>query len=332
MVAGGVFFGLLAGIALGTMLVIMYELFFRFPNLYFRLDPTAVAAALAVGVGAVTLGVLGAVRKAAQLPPAEAMRPEPPAHFRPAFVERTGIARLLSHSFRIAVRNLERRPMQAIFTVTGLALATALLILPNTFKAGISEVLDFQWDVVQRQDLNLGLVEPSSARLIHELAQLPGVTSIEPSRSSAVRIHFEGRSRQIGLRSLLPGGIHNRAVDAAAREISPPAAGVILSAKLPSLLGAHIGATLVLEPLDGRRPVMNVPLVATAEDFTGIAAYMDLHAINRFLGEGDVITGASIGLDMSRRAEVLAALKAIPPASTVAIKETMPQSFPAPPP
>ncbi|HKB57981.1 MAG TPA: FtsX-like permease family protein, partial [Lacunisphaera sp.] len=171
------------------------------------------------------------------------------------------------------------------------------------------------------------LVEPSSARLVNELAQLPGVTSLEPSRFAAVRIHFEGRSRQIGLRSLIPGGLHSRAVDAAGLEISPPADGVILSAKLASVLGAHIGDTLVLEALEGRRPVMNVPLVATAEDFTGIAAYMDLHAINRFLGEGDVITGASIGLDMSRRAEFLATLKAIPRVSTVAIKETMRQSF-----
>ena len=88
-----------------------------------------------------------------------------------------------------------------------------------------------------------------------------------------------------------------------------------------------MGDTLVLEALEGRRPVMNVPLVALAEDFTGIAAYMDLHAINRFLGEGDVITGASIGLDLSRRAEFLAALKQIPRVSTVAIKETMRQSF-----
>jgi len=306
---------------------VMYELFFRFPNLYFRLDPAAVAIALSVGLGVVTLGVFGAVRKAARLPPADAMRPEPPANYRPAFIERTGIARLLSHSFRIAVRNLERRPMQALFTVAGLALATALLILPNTFKAGIREVLEFQWDVVQRQDVNLGLVEPSSARIAHELAQLPGVTSLEPSRSAAVRIHFQGRSRQIGLRSLLPGGMHSRALDSTGHEISPPDDGVIVSAKLASVLGAKVGDTLVLEALEGRRPVKNVQLVATAEDFTGIAAYMELHAINRFLGEGDVITGASIGLDMSRRAEFLAALKKIPRVSTVAIKETMRQAF-----
>ena len=327
MVAGGVLFGLVGGIGLGHKLVVMYELFFRFPDLHFRLDPVAVTVALTVGLGTVTLGVLGAVRSAAQLPPAEAMRPEPPANFRPAFIERTGVAKLLSHSFRIAVRNLERRPVQALFTIAGLALATALLILPNTFKAGIREVLDFQWDVVQRQDLNLGLVEPSSARLAHELAQLPGVISLEPARNSVVRIHFQGRSRQIGLRSLLPGGQHSRAVDFSGREIPPPPHGVILSAKLATVLGAKVGDTIILEALEGRRPVLNIPLVALAEDFTGIAAYMDLHAINRFLGEGDVITGASIGLDLSRRAEFLAALKEIPRVSTVAIKETMRQSF-----
>ena len=102
---------------------------------------------------------------------------------------------------------------------------------------------------------------------------------------------------------------------------------MILSAKLAQVLGAKIGDTVVIEALEGRRVVKPFTLVATAEDFTGIAAYMELHAINRFLEEGDVITGASIGLDMSRRAEFLAALKEIPRVSTVAIKETMRQSF-----
>ena len=327
MVAAGVVFGLGGGIALGRKLVVMYELFFRFPDLAFRLDAHSVVTSLAVGLGAVTVGVLGAVRKAAQLPPAEAMRPEPPAHFRPAFVERTGIAKLLSHSFRIAVRNLDRRPLQAFFTVAGLALATALLILPNTFKAGIRDVLDFKWDVVQRQDVMLGLVEPSSARLVHELAQLPGVTSLEPTRNAPVRISFRGRSRQIGIRSLLPGGIHNRAVDASGHEIFPPEHGIIVSAKLAQVLGARVGDQLAVESLEGRRAVASLPLVALAEDFTGITAYMDQHAINRFLGEGDVITGATIGLDMAKRPEFLAALKQIPRVSTVVIKESLRQSF-----
>ena len=326
-VVAGVGTGLVGGALLGRKLVGMYELFFRFPVLEFRLEGAAVAAALVVGVGALTLGVLGAVRRAARLPPAEAMRPEPPANFRPSLLERAGLARWFNHSFRIAVRNLERRPAQALFTIAGLALATALLILPNAFKAGIAEILDFKWDVVQRQDLNLGLTEPSSARLAHELARLPGVLSLEPSRHAAVRIHFQGRSRQIGLRSLIAGGIHSRAIDAAGHEIPPPEHGLIVSSKLAEVLGAQVGDALVVEALEGRRLVQTVPLVGLADDFTGIAAYMEIGAINRLLGEGDVISGASLGLDPAHRAAFLAALKEIPRVSTVAIKESMRRSF-----
>lgn len=327
MVVAGVAAGLALGVLLGHRVVGMYELFFRFPALRFELDGQSVAIALAVGVGALTVGVLGAVRRAARLPPAEAMRPEPPASFRPALLERVGLARRCSHSFRIAARNLERRPAQALFTIAGLALATALLVLPNSFKAGIAEILDFKWDVVQRQDLNLGLSEPSSARTAHELARLPGVLSIEPSRFAAVRIHFGGRSRQIALRSLLAGGRHSRAIDGSGREIVPAEDGIIVSAKLAEVLGAKLGDLLVVESLQGRRLTRAVPLVGLAEDFTGIAAYMELRAINRLLGEGDVITGASLSLDSARRAEFLAALKEIPRVSTVAIKESMRQSF-----
>ncbi len=326
-VIAGTALGTAGGIALGGVLVDMYTLFFRFPDLQFRTDGAAVAIALAVGLGAVFAGVFSAVRRAAQLPPAEAMRPEPPANYRPSVLERTGAGRWFGMSFRIAVRNIERRPVQALFTVAGLALATALLILPNTFKAGIAEVLDFQWDVVQRQDLNLGFAEPSGARIRHELERLPGVLHVEPARGAAVRIHFHGRSRQIGLRSLETESWHSRAVDAGGREIVPPAEGLIVSAKLAQVLGAKPGDQLVVEALEGRRPVRAVPLVALAEDFTGIAAYMERTAINRFLGEGDVITGASVTLDPAHRADFLRELKGIPRVSWIAIKETMRQSF-----
>jgi putative ABC transport system permease protein len=88
-----------------------------------------------------------------------------------------------------------------------------------------------------------------------------------------------------------------------------------------------VGDELVVEALMGKRPVRPVRLIGLAEDFTGIAAYMDRRAINRFLGEGDIITGASLTLDMARRAEFLAAIKEVPRISWIAIKETMRTSF-----
>src|SRR5262249_9197004 len=81
MVAMGAIVGTICGLFLGQNLVILYHRFFRFPDLAFRLDRTAFPLALLVSAGAAILGVFSAVRRAARLPPAEAMRPEPPANY-----------------------------------------------------------------------------------------------------------------------------------------------------------------------------------------------------------------------------------------------------------
>ncbi|HTL54541.1 MAG TPA: ABC transporter permease [Candidatus Limnocylindrales bacterium] len=327
MVVTGTVLGGLGGIALGHRLVLMYHRFFRFPDLSFRLDHTAFPLALLVSAAAAVLGVFSAVRRAAKLPPAEAMRPEPPADYRPAWVERTGIGHFLSHTFRIAVRNIERKPMQAIFTVAGLGLATGILIVPNCFRDGVEEILDFQWDVVQRQDVGVGLVEPSSSEVRHLFRNLPGVMRVEPFRQAFVRINYGHQRRQIAIQGLPADGLHNRVLDEHSHQIQLPTEGLVVSAKLAQVLGAHPGDQLVVEVLEGKRPMRRVPLVGLAEDFAGVAAYMDLHALNRLLGEGDVITGANFRVDAAHRGEFLHALKQIPRINWVAIKESLRENF-----
>jgi putative ABC transport system permease protein len=327
MVAGGTLLGALGGVILGHRLVELYHHFFRFPELAFRLDRSALVAALVVNAGAAVAGVFSAVRRAARLPPAEAMRPEPPAHYRPAFIERTGIAHHLSNTFRIAVRNLERRPMQALFTTTGLALATGILIVPNCFRDAVAEVLEFQWDVVQHQDISVGLVEPASLSALHPLGQLAGVTTVEPFRNVAVRLRFGHRHRQLGVRGLSAQARHDRIIDADYHAIPLPPRGLVLSAKLAQVLGAKVGDSLQVEVLEERRPIRSVPLVRLSEDFAGLAAYMERSALNRLLGEGDVINGASFRVESTQRSAFLRALKETPRVNWVAIKESMRANF-----
>jgi putative ABC transport system permease protein len=327
MVAGATVIGAFGGIGLGHKLVLLYHKFFRFPDLYFRLDRTAFPLALVVSAAAATLGVFSSVRRAARLPPAEAMRPEPPANYRPALVERTGVGRFLSHTFRIAVRNLERKPMQALFTVAGLALATGILIVPNCFRDGVAEIMDFQWDVVQRQDVAIGLVEPGSDQVKHLLRHLPGVVTVEPVRLAYVRISLGHQQRQLGIQGLVPGSLHSRVIDKGSHQIEVPAHGLVVSAKLAQILGARVGDMLVVEVLEGKRPVRTVPLAGLAEDFAGMAAYMDIHALNELLGEGDIISGANFRVDAAHRAEFMHALKGLPRVSWVAIKESLRENF-----
>jgi len=327
MVVAGTALGGAGGALMGRQLVVMYRMWFRFPELSFQLDRGAFAIALGVSAFAAVAGVFSAVRRAAQLPPAEAMRPEPPANYRPALLERTGIAHLLSHAFRIAVRNIERRPMQAFFTVAGLALATGIMIVPNCFRDSVTEVLGFQWDVTQRQDITVGLIEPQDRRARDAFAHLPGVRTVEPFRNAAARIRFGHRTRLIGLQGLAAEGGHSRIIGKGPRQLAPPAHGVILSAKLAEVLGAQVGDVLRIEVLEGRRLTAEVPLVGLAEDLAGLNAYLSLTALNRLLGEGDLVTGASFTVDAMQRGAFLRALKTVPRVGWVAIKESLRRNF-----
>ncbi|MBK9138538.1 MAG: FtsX-like permease family protein [Verrucomicrobia bacterium] len=326
-VAGGTLIGWGGGLFLGHHIVKLYTLFFRFPALEFQLDRSALALALVVSAGAAAAGVASAVRRAASLPPAEAMRPEPPARYRVSVLERTGVARWFSHSFRIAVRNLERKPIHALFTVTGLALATGILMVPNAFRDSVSQVLDFQWDIMERQDLSVGMIEPSSVSVVHELARLPGVVSVEPFRGAFVRLRNGHRHRQLGLQGQMPGGLHRRIIDANYRRIEPPTDGIVLSAVLGKLLDVRVGDYLTVEVLEGRRPTRLVPVVAFAEDLAGVSAYMDIRALNRLLGDGDVVSGASFRVDALHRAAFLKQLKDVPRVAWVAIKSSLRDNF-----
>src|SRR5436190_4446361 len=125
----GVSVGTGIGVWLGKGVTQMYTKFYKFPVFYYEFDVSVVALALLVASFAAVLGTLGAVRKAVKLPPAEAMRPEPPAKYRPTVVERLGLQKLLSQPTRMILRNLERKPVQALLSILGISMAVSVLVL-----------------------------------------------------------------------------------------------------------------------------------------------------------------------------------------------------------
>jgi putative ABC transport system permease protein len=326
-VAGGTLLGAVGGVTQGQRLVVMYHAFFQFPELVFHLDYSSLAVALVVAAAAAFLGVIGSVTRAARLPPADAMRPEPPASYRPAFIERLGVASLFSNTFRIAARNLERKPLQVFFTVAGLALATGIMIIPNCFRDSVAQLLDFQWDTVQRQDISVGFLEPGAEKTTHILERLPGVMSIEPFRYASARVRLGSRHRQIVLEGVDSDTRHERIVDASYRLVPLPSQGLVVSSKLGEILDAKLGDVVAIEFLEGRRRVVNVPLVGFCADFTGLMAHIERHALNRLLGEGDIITGASFRVDRSRWPDFLGELKRLPKVSWVVVKESLRENF-----
>jgi putative ABC transport system permease protein len=323
----GTVMGGIGGRLLGAELVQMYTLFFRFPTLDFKMDYSALGVALFVSLGASMLGVMTVVWQAVKLPPAEAMRPEPPADFKPSTLERIGLTRFFSPSLRMALRNIERQPWQAVFTSSGLALATGLMVLPGAMSDSIDYLLTFQWNSQQRQDVAVYLTEPSSGRGFHDLGHLPGVIRAEPIRSVQARVISGHLQRKLAVTGIDRSASLNRLLDEQGRPLVMPEQGLLMSEMLAKVLGAKLGDEVEIEVLEGRRPTLRLPIRGLVTDFAGVAVYMDISALRQALHEGDTVNGAYLALDHSRWDEFMRALKDTPAAAVVMVKRDQLAAF-----
>ncbi|NJM38880.1 MAG: ABC transporter permease [Akkermansiaceae bacterium] len=323
----GTLIGGIGGRFLGEGLVQMYTIFFRFPSLVFIMDYSALGLALFVSLGASVVGVLTVVWQAVKLPPAEAMRPEPPVDFKPSLFERIGLTRFFSPSFRMALRNIERRPWQAIFTASGLALATGLMVLPGAMSDSVDYLLTFQWNSQQRQDVAVFLSEPGSAKSFHDLEHLPGVIRAEPIRSVRARLIYGHRQRKLSVTGIDPSANLNRLLDGNGNTIDVPKQGLLMSETLAQVLGAKIGDEVEVEVLEGKRSVLRLPIRGLVTDFAGVAAYMDISALRQALQEGDTVNGAYLALDHQRWDEFMRHLKDTPAAAIVMVKRDQLAAF-----
>lgn len=316
-----------AGAYLGANVVAMYHKFFQFPSLTFHPDYGAIGIAFAVSSAASLLGVAGAVRQAMRLPPAEAMRPEPPADFKPSLLERLGVTNLAGPSMRMALRNIERRPWQAVFTSLGLALAVGIPIVPGAMRDGIEFLLDFQWTLAQRQDVTVTLIEPGSGKALADIRHLPAVIYAEPFRAVEARLRSGHHSHRLGVTGVPAGTLLNRALDEHGNPLPVPPDGLLISAKLAEMLGVEPGDSLVMEVQEGRRPAREVAVRGLITDYAGLSAYMDIDALRRLMQEGPTVSGAHLAVDANRREAFLGKVKEVPRIANLSITSALQQSF-----
>jgi putative ABC transport system permease protein len=325
----GVALGTAAGAWLGRGMAEQEARFYRFPALEFTVPPHVVAAALAVALGAAGAGAWGAVRRVLRLPPAEAMRPEAPAVYRPLLVERLGLQRAFSPATRMFLRHLERYPARSALSVLGIALAAAVLLLGNFMEDTITHVIDYQFFTARRQHVTVAFAEPAGPRAAHELGQMPGVLRCEPFRAVGVRLRAGHRSRRVGLMGLAPQDDRQlyRLLDDDLRAVELPPDGLLLSAKLAEVLEVRPGGTVTVEVLEGEQPVRQAVVSGLIHEYGGTNAYMGLRALNRLVRESDVISGADLLVDPAAAQRLYSTLKNTPRVASVAVKEASLRSF-----
>ncbi len=324
--AGGLL-GVAVGAWLGRGMTGMYSQYFRFPEFQYFLSPRIAVVSLAVSLGAATLGAFGAVRRAVKLPPAEAMRPEPPASFKRGWLERVGLVRLLSEPSRMILRNLGRSPVRTLLSATGIAFAIALLVFGFFFVDAIELLMKAQFEEVMLHDVTTTFVEPTSAAALHEVGRLPGVLSTEPFRAVPARLRHGTRARQVAIMGLPAAPRLNRVIGQRAGIVELPAEGLVLSETLGEVLDVETGDAITVEVLEGRRPVRTVPVVRLVDEYMGTSAYMEIGALRRLMREGAVLSGAFLEVDPAEIERLHARLKETPRVAGVSLSTAAYESF-----
>lgn len=313
----GTVLGAGAGLWLGGAYVRLYGTYFNFPELSYGFSVSLLASASLVTLGAAGLGALQGARAAARLPPAEAMRPEPPPSFDPGPFERAGLGRVLPAAGRMILRSLERRPVRALFSSLGVAFSVAILVMGMFMFDGVSFMMDLQFRLAQREDLQVAFRQPLDVVVRHELARFEGVTAVELYRNEPARLRAGHRDREVGLQGLPLGGRLRRVV-VDEDDIRPlPAEGLVLSQILAERLAVGVGDTLEVELLEGRRAEGRLPVAAVIEDFMGVSAILGRDALDRLAGGARTASGALLSVDADARDRLLDQIEAAPAVASV---------------
>ncbi len=238
----GAAIGIAGGAWLGSAMTGLYNDFFRFPVLTYRLVPEVVLGA--VGDQRLRRAPRRRRRGAAGGAPAAGRGDAPRAAGAPigvSWLERAGLRRLLSQSGRMVLRNLERQPLRTALSVVGIGFAATMMVLGTFFVDSIDELMRIQFEVAQRQDVMVSFVLPRGAAAFYEVRRLPGVLDAEPVRAVPVRLSAGHRSRQLAITGLPAEQRLLRVIDDGAEPVTLPAGGLALSESLAEILGAGVG-------------------------------------------------------------------------------------------
>lgn len=325
--AGGAGAGCLLGVLAGRSMVVLYQEYYKFPFLVFRLRASSFATGMLVSVLTAAAGGLLALRSVFALTPAVAMRPAaPPDYSRAGRIGRSFLGRLDQPS-RMVLRRLTRQPWRMLGATIGIAAGMALSSAMLSLLAGFERTLALSFGVIDRSDVSVSFIEAISAKALFELERLPGVIEVEPVRIVPVVFRNGLRTHRGAVNGLVDRARLNRAVDRDMGTIALRGDGIILAEPLAKILDVHPGSKLTVAVREGRRPRVEVTVAGVASTLLGAPAFMRLDALNRALREPNRVSGAYLRIDGARRGAIYRALKGMPGVAGVSVKEDARRAF-----
>ena len=324
----GVAVGSALGAGFGLHNTRLYAEFFRFPVLVYSPSPVAFLLAALVSLCTTSLGAIVAVRRAALLSPAEAMRPPQPIAYRRGWLANVRLVAWLDQPTRIALRQIGRWPLRAALTTAGIAMSVGLLVMALQWGDLIDEMAQRYFFDAQRQSMMIGLADPQPMTAVGAFKHLPGVLAVEPTRIVATDFSVGTRKYRGAITGVRSGAtlqpVHD---DASGNDIKVPPAGLVMSTRLAKKLGVGIGDRVRVEIQRGRQPSAELTVTTLFETLIAMPVYMDIDALNRLLEERPSLDYANLLVDGSAEPELFERLKTLPRIGAIMLKRAAVDSF-----
>ncbi len=300
-IAAGLISGIGCGIWFGHILGDIYMAVYRFPYLVYILKPWVIIAAVFVSVFSAMAGTLHTLWRAAKQPPAEAMRPEPPAQYKVSLIEKIGLGKKITQPSKIIMRNMERKPIRTFLSIIGISLACGTMIASGFFKDAVDYMINVQFVLSQKEDMSVSFFDLTSRRAAYELQQIDGVQYVETYRIVPVKFINGHRSYKTVIKGMEPDSRLQFLLDTNLNKVTLPSSGLMLTDHLAKILKVRPGDKLTVEFLEGSRATREVTVVALVKQYLGVTGYMDLSSLNRLMNTGDSISGAYLVTDKNKQ-------------------------------
>jgi putative ABC transport system permease protein len=323
----GIVIGAAVGTWLGMHVTNLFGDFFHFPFLVFTRSPDLYVVAAALSLIAAAIGALRALRDVVRLAPAVAMQPPAPPSFRRLLPADLTLDKFVSQPTLMMLRNIMRHPVRSSFTMLGMALATAILVVSLFTRDTMEELIDATFFLADRQDATVSFVEKRPQDVVMQIARLPGVLAAEPSREVPVRIRRGTVERRIVISGRSRNADLNRIIDADLRPVVLPDTGLALSGMLAQVLGVELGQSVEIDLLEGTPRTVSLPVAVLVEDYFGLRGMMDADALARLMREAPVVNSVNVSLDESMGELFYSAVKGMPVASGLALQRVSLANF-----
>jgi putative ABC transport system permease protein len=210
------------------------------------------------------------------------------------------------------LRRAFRNPGRIWGAVIGIAVGMGLSSAQLSIMSGFNSTLETSFAVMDRSDVSGSFIIPMPKKTVFALQHLDGVIEVEPVRYVGVTMRNGRNSYRGSITGLTQGATLSRAIDKDMHAIPMPAEGVVLGKALADILKIGPGEILTLEVLEGRRPVIEVPVAGIADTLLGSPAYMRIDTLNRVLKEPGRISVAYMRVEADKADALFTQLKTMP--------------------